>query len=59
MKPKPRLVLELCIKQGIDYGWQRAYKYTDTPNENAIKQEIEEAIWQQVWDWFEMENDDA
>jgi hypothetical protein len=59
MKPKPRLVLELCIKQGIDYGWQRAYKYTDTPNENAIKQEIEEAIWQQVWDWFEMESDDA
>ena len=59
MKPKPRLVLELCIKQGIDYGWQRAYKYTDTPDENAIKQEIEEAIWQQVWDWFEMESDDA
>lgn len=59
MKPKPRLVLELCIKQGIDYGWQRAYKYTDTPDENAIKQEIEEAIWQQVWDWFDMESDDA
>ena len=59
MKPKPRLVLELCVKQGIDYGWRRAYKYTDTPDENVIKQEIEEAIWQQVWDWFEMESDDA
>jgi hypothetical protein len=54
VKPKPRLVLELCVKQGIDYGWRRAYKYTDTPDENVIKQEIEDAISHEIWEWFDM-----
>jgi hypothetical protein len=59
MKPKTNLVLELAIKQGIDYGWMRAHKHTDTPDENLIKQEIEEAIWHEVYSWFDMEvNDD-
>ena len=55
MKPKSHLVLELCIKQGIDYGWMRAHKHTDTPSDDLIKQEIEEEIWNQVWEWFDME----
>ena len=54
MKPKSHLVLELCIKQGIDLGWMRAHKHTDTPSEDLIKQEIEEEIWNQVWEWFDM-----
>lgn len=58
MKPKPHLVLEMCIKNGLDYGWNRAHKHTDTPNENLIKQEMEEAIWNQVWEWFDMEEKD-
>ncbi len=54
MKPKPYLVLEMCIKDGIMRGWNRAHKYTDTPNENMIKQEIETAIDALVWEWFDM-----
>jgi hypothetical protein len=55
MKPKPHLVLELCIKNGIDYGWTRAHKHRVKPPEEIIKQEMEEAIWQQIWEWFDME----
>ena len=55
MKPKLHLVLELAIKNGIDYGWNRAHKHTDTPDENLIKQEIEERIWEQIGEWFDME----
>ena len=59
MKPKPHLVLEMCIKQGIDFGWARAHKHFETPPENMIKQEIEGAIWQEIWEWFDMgEGDD-
>jgi hypothetical protein len=58
MKPKLRNVLELAIKNGIDYGWNRAHKHTDTPNENSIKQEIEEAIWHEVYEWFDMGEDE-
>jgi len=60
MKPKPELVLEMAIKNGIDYGWNRAHKHTDTPNENLIKQEIENQIWNSIYEWFDMgEGDDT
>ena len=55
MKPKPHPVLEMCIKNGIDYGWMRAHKHTDTPPEDLIKQEIEVRIWEQIDEWFDME----
>lgn len=58
MKPKPHLVLEMCIKNGIDRGWTRAHKHFETPPENIIKQETEEAIWQEIWEWFDMEVSD-
>jgi len=54
MKPKAHLVLEMCIKNGIDWGWNRAHKHTDTPNENLIKQEIETAIEHEFYEWFDM-----
>ena len=53
MKPRPLPVLEIAIKQGIDWGWARAHKHTDTPDENLIKQEVEEEIWNQLFDWFD------
>lgn len=33
-------VLEDCIEQGIDSGWIRAHKHTDTPETYKIKEEI-------------------
>jgi hypothetical protein len=44
----------MAIKNGIDYGWNRAHKHTDTPNENLIKQEIENQIWNSIYEWFDM-----
>jgi hypothetical protein len=58
MKPKTHLVLEMAIKQGIDYGWMRAHKHTDKPNENLVKQEIETEITNAVYEWFDMEEED-
>ena len=57
MKPKPQYVLEMCIKNGINFGWHRAHKHTDTPHEDLIKQEIESRIWEQIDEWFDMENE--
>jgi hypothetical protein len=55
MKPKPHLVLELCIKNGIDFGWARAHKHFVNPPEHVFKQEIEDAIWHEIHEWFDME----
>ena len=59
MKSKADLVLEMCIKQGIDWGWARAHKHFVHPPENIIKDEIENAISHEIYEWFNMENDDA
>jgi len=48
----------MCIKQGIDWGWTRAHKHFVNPPENIIKEEIEDAISREIYEWFDMENDD-
>ena len=58
MKPKIHLALEMAIKQGIDYGWMRAYKHTDEPDEDLVKQSIEQHILNQIYEWFDMEEND-
>ena len=58
MKPKTRLVLEMCIKNGIDYGWNRAHKHTDTPDEDVVKKQIEQHIWNSIYEWFDMDDKD-
>jgi len=55
MKPKEHLVLEMCVKNGIDWGWNRAHKYFEHPPENILKEEIENAISHEIWEWFDME----
>jgi hypothetical protein len=54
MKPKSHLVLEMCIKQGIDWGWTRAHKHFTHPPANIIKEEIEDAISREIYEWFDM-----
>lgn len=58
MKAKDYLVLEMCIKNGIDWGWARAHKHTDTPDENLIKQEMEAAIEHEINEWFDFDDQD-
>lgn len=59
MKPKSQQVLEMCIKEGIDFGYARAHKHFDTPPAGVIKQQIEEAIMSSIWEWFDMEAGDV
>lgn len=58
MKPKPHLVLELCINNGIYSGWERAHKHFTNPPENVIKHEIADAILNEVYEWFDMGEED-
>jgi hypothetical protein len=58
VKPKPHLVLEMCIKNGIYYGFLRAYKNFVHPPENILKEEIENAISHELYEWFEMGEDE-
>ena len=55
MKPKLIPLLELCIENGINRGFTRAFKHNDNPNGGQIKESIAEAIMFEIYEWFDME----
>jgi hypothetical protein len=48
MKIRTRTALAQAIERGIDWGYSRAHKYTDTPDESRIKESIETEIWNEI-----------
>jgi hypothetical protein len=55
MKPKILPVLEMCVENGIARGFNRAFKHTDSPNGEQIKDSIAEAIMFEIWEWFDFD----
>jgi hypothetical protein len=55
MKPKVYELLERCIEDGIQGGWQRAHKHTSTPDEVWIKEQMYQAIMFEIHEWFDFE----
>lgn len=48
MKPNIRRILERAIDEGISYGYHRAHKYTDTPDEHLLSERINYGIWLEI-----------
>ena len=55
MKPKILPVLELCIENGLSYGYRRAFKHTENPTEEQITNQIRESIMLELYEWFDFE----
>jgi len=53
MVAKPYPILCRAVEVGVTYGWQRAHKYTDTPDATAIKDAIEQAVLNEVCESFD------
>ena len=53
MTPDTYKLLMRCIEDGIEYGWNRAHKHDPTPDHGFIKMQIEEAIKNEICEWFE------
>lgn len=51
-------LIERLIEEGIEAGWYRAHKHTDTPNESAIKLCVAEYIMQGFDETFEFDQEE-
>lgn len=51
MKANMHKVLEHVLDVGIELGWNRAHKHTDTPSAELLKNSIEQAIWDELYEW--------
>jgi len=56
MKFKAYNLIERAIDEGINYGYQRAYKHTDNPSETLIKSEIYNAVLNSIDEIVDFEN---
>lgn len=52
-------VLQQAVEAGVNYGWNRAHKHTDTPDAEAIKDAIFNAITSEICDWFDFDEEES
>jgi len=48
MKLNSYKILDEAIEKAIEYGYQRAFKYTNKPSSHNIKEEIHTAIMNEL-----------
>ena len=52
MKAKEYNVVEMAVRAGVEYGYNRAHKHTDSPSEEQIKEAIIKAVMDDICEWF-------
>jgi hypothetical protein len=52
MKPKIYPLIERCVENGAVRGYRRAHKHIDDPSEEAICENIVDAIMLELSEWF-------
>lgn len=57
MKVRAYDVLRRAVEEGAEYGWRRAHKHTDTPDEETIKDQIVTAILNEICEYFDFDNE--
>lgn len=55
MKPIFNKVLDEALTIGVGYGVSRAFKHSDNPDHQYIKNCVLEAVWNELYEWFEFE----
>ena len=52
MKANTYKLIRECIENGIRTGWNRAHKHTVKPEETVVFDRIEDAIMQEINEYF-------
>ncbi|MBI4151840.1 hypothetical protein HY496_02620 [Candidatus Woesearchaeota archaeon] len=57
LKVKAYPVLCQAVEEGVAYGWNRAHKHTSEPGEEVIREQIEQAVLNEVCERFDFDDD--
>lgn len=52
MKPNTYKIIQEAVANGVALGYSRAYKHSAMPSEDAVKQQIYEAVMTEICEWF-------
>jgi hypothetical protein len=55
MKAKEYNLIAQCVETGVMLGWNRAHKYDENPDPEAIRDAIEQAVLNEICEWFDFE----
>lgn len=53
MKARTYEIMRRAVEEGVAYGWRRAHKYNDKPDDASLKEAIEDGVMSEVCEWFE------
>lgn len=59
MVPKSYIILRRAVEEGVQSGWNRAHKHTDTPERDDVQAHILDAILLEVCEVFSFEDPNA
>ncbi len=57
--PKTYDLLDRCVCDGIAMGYRRAFKHTDFPTDEAIKENIHREVMNEICAWFDIKDERA
>jgi hypothetical protein len=47
--------LTRAVEDGVAYGWMRAHKYIDQPDEVDVRDAIAQAVISEICEWFDFD----
>jgi hypothetical protein len=50
-------VLEMAVEDGLKYGYQRAFKYSDDPDDEYVLEALHQAVMNCISEWFTFEDE--
>lgn len=56
MKPKTYPILVDAVENGVKYGYYRAHKHNDNPDQDQITDAIISAVINEICEWFEFDD---
>lgn len=57
MKVREYELLNDCVQRGVQMGWTRAHKHTDSPTQDHIQMSILDAVMLSVAEYFIFDGD--